>query len=75
MNVWHSQGLDCDKISSSFYVGKQNIFKVSHGLWLDSITPGIKGGVYCFFSLHDSVYGVQYNMYSWFFFFKKSYFS
>jgi len=29
----------------------------------------IKRGVDCFFSLHDCVYGVQYNMYSWFFFF------
>jgi len=29
----------------------------------------IKGVVYCFFALHDCVYGVQYNMYWWFFFF------
>jgi len=35
----------------------------------------LKGWFTAFFSLHDSVYGVQYNMYSWFFFFKKSYFS
>jgi len=35
----------------------------------------IKGVVYCFFfSLHDYVYGVQYNMYLWFFVFKKSLF-
>jgi len=39
------------------------------------IDKDIKGVVYCLFSLHDCVYGMQYNMYSWFFFLKKSYFS
>jgi len=36
---------------------------------------GLKGGLTAFFSLHDCVYGVQYNMYSCFFFFLNSYFS
>jgi len=29
----------------------------------------VKGGLTAFFSLHDFIYGVQYKMYSWFFFF------
>jgi len=28
----------------------------------------LKGGLTDFFALHDCVYGVQYNMYSWFVF-------
>ncbi len=41
MNVWHLRGFDCDKISV-FMLAKQNICKLSHGLWLTSIKPSIK---------------------------------
>jgi len=48
----------------------KNVWKIVTGFsCCSTFSLFIKGLVDCFFSLHDCVYGVQNNMYSWFFLF------